>query len=67
MNTEQLTTTSPVIFEPQAALRQAKNEAAIHLLDTWIEEGDEQEQKETWDYLQEALDEDRLSARKLFP
>jgi hypothetical protein len=31
-------------------------------------EGDEQEQKETWEFLKKALDEDRLSPnRKLFP
>lgn len=33
----------------------------------WIEEGDEQEQTETWEYLRQALDEDRLSNRPLFP
>jgi hypothetical protein len=30
------------------------------------EEDDEQEQRETWAYLQRVLDEDRLSARPLF-
>lgn len=30
-------------------------------------EGDEQEQRETWEFLRQALDEDRLSDRKLFP
>lgn len=29
--------------------------------------GDEEEQRETWEYLKRALDEDRLSDRKLFP
>ncbi len=45
---------------------QAKNADAISLLETWSE-GDEQEQKETWQFLKRALDEDRLSNRKLFP
>ena len=47
----------------------AKNEAAIALLRAWREgpEADEQEQREVWAYLQEALDKDRWSERKLFP
>ena len=40
-----------------------KNQAAIQLLRSW-REGDEQEQRETWEYLKKALDEDRLSDRK---
>ncbi len=43
-----------------------KNLAAIKLLESWYEE-DAQEQCETWEYLKQALDEDRLSDRKLFP
>lgn len=31
------------------------------------DEADKEEQAETWAYLQRALDEDRLSARPLFP
>jgi hypothetical protein len=37
------------------------------LLQTWVEEGDAEEQKETGEYLLRVLDEDRLSDRKLFP
>lgn len=40
---------------------------AIALLQSWIDEGDEQDQRETGDFLIQALDEDRLSNRKLFP
>jgi hypothetical protein len=47
-------------------IQQAKNEAAIRLLRLW-REGGKQEQRETWEYLKRALDEDRLSSRKLFP
>ncbi len=47
----------------------AKNQAAIELLRSWCEddEDDEEEQKATWEFLKQALDEDRLSDRKLFP
>ena len=37
------------------------------LLQSWIDEGDVQEQRETGEYLARVLDEDRPSARKLFP
>lgn len=43
-----------------------RNLVAIELLRKWTEEGDEEEQRETWEYLQKALDEDRLSNRPLF-
>jgi hypothetical protein len=46
--------------------RHAKNETAIRLLESW-RHGDEQEQRETWECLKHALDEDRLSDRRLFP
>lgn len=41
-------------------------ESAVALLQSWNDE-DEQEQRETWEFLKTALDEDRLSDRKLFP
>lgn len=45
-----------------------KNQAAIELLRSWSEDdSDAEEQRETWEYLKQALDEDRLSDRKLFP
>ena len=37
------------------------------LLQSWIEEGDAQEQRETGEYLVQTLDEDRPSERRLFP
>lgn len=43
-----------------------KNFALAQLLKSW-HEGDELEQRETWERLKKALDEDRLSDRKLFP
>ncbi|MGK7875766.1 MAG: hypothetical protein AB4426_21465 [Xenococcaceae cyanobacterium] len=44
-----------------------QHQALKELTRQWIEEGDEQEQTETWEYLRTALDEDRLSDRPLFP
>lgn len=44
-----------------------KNRALAAILESWIQEGDEEEQRETWEFLRKALDEDRLSDRKLFP
>ena len=38
-----------------------------HLFQSWEEQDDEQEQKETWEYLRQVLDEDRSSNRPLFP
>jgi hypothetical protein len=43
-----------------------KNQKVIDLLDSWIEDGNKQEQIETWEYLKKELDENRLSDRKFF-
>src|SRR5207237_1227194 len=51
---------------PPSVAQSQKNRALIQLLRSW-REGDEQEQRNTWEYLKQALDEDRLSERKLFP
>ena len=42
---------------------------ALALLQSWYveESAEREEQRETWKYLKQALDEDRLSDRKLFP
>ncbi len=42
-------------------------EELARLLQSWIVEGDAQEQRETGEYLVRSLDEDRLSDRSLFP
>jgi hypothetical protein len=47
-------------------LRQ-KQTKAVNLLQSWIDDEDIEEQKETGQYLICSLDEDRLSERKLFP
>lgn len=52
----------------EMGLQQADQPAsAIDLLQTWIDEGDEVEQRETGEYLVRALDEDRPSMRRLYP
>lgn len=43
-----------------------RNQGAIELLRSWREEDDEQEQKETAEYLEQVIDEDRMSNRPLF-
>ena len=44
-----------------------KQTEAINLLQSWIDDDDETEQKETGQFLIDALDKDRLSDRQLFP
>jgi len=39
----------------------------VKLLQSWIEEGNPEEQQETGQYLIRALDDDRLADRQLFP
>ena len=39
----------------------------VQLVQSWVDEGDADEQRETLEYLIHALDKDRLSSRKLFP
>jgi hypothetical protein len=47
-------------------LRQ-KQTKAVNLIQSWIDDKDIEEKQETRQYLIHALDEDRLSERKLFP
>jgi hypothetical protein len=46
---------------------QDRRAEAVALLQSWIDADDADEQKETGDFLIRALDEDRISDRKLFP
>ncbi len=57
--TLQLLTTSILL-----KLKQAET---VNLIQSWIDGEDIEEQQETGQYLIRALDEDRLSERKLFP
>lgn len=45
---------------------ETNNQKALELLKLWEEEGDEDEQTETLDYLSKSLDKDRFSNRPLF-
>jgi hypothetical protein len=48
-------------------LLQQRQAEAVNLLQSWIDDEDGSEQQETGQYLIYALDDDRLSERKLFP
>ena len=48
-------------------LLKQKQSEAVNLLQSWIDDEDAEEQQETGQYLIHALDNDRLSERKLFP
>lgn len=48
-------------------LLKQKQAKSIALLQSWMDEEDAGEQQETGEYLIQALDEDRLSDRQLFP
>ncbi len=58
-----LTDSSPtnIILKPLDA------NSVVALLESWENDPDEDEQRETFAYLKQVLDEDRLSDRKLFP
>lgn len=48
-------------------LLKQKQSEAVNLLQSWIDDENAEEQQETGQYLIHALDNDRLSERKLFP
>ncbi|WP_427158464.1 hypothetical protein ACQFX9_21900 [Aliinostoc sp. HNIBRCY26] len=50
-----------------SVLLKQKQVEAVNLLQSWIDDEDGLEQQETGEYLIHALDENRLSNRKLFP
>lgn len=50
-----------------SVLLKQKQAEAVNLLQSWIDDEDGSEQQETGEYLIHALDEARLSDRKLFP
>jgi prevent-host-death family protein len=56
------------IIETKKELEPTKsnNKKALELLKTWEEEGDEQEQTETLEYLSQSLEQDHFSNRSLF-
>ncbi|MBD2437451.1 hypothetical protein [Nostoc sp. FACHB-110] len=48
-------------------LLKEKQSQTLNVLQSWIDEGEAEEQQNTGEYLIQALDEDRLSNRQLFP
>lgn len=51
-----------------AAAPSSERQATLsQLLNTWMEDEDDREQAETWQFLNQALDSDRLSNRPFFP
>jgi hypothetical protein len=65
-----MATKSAATAQSDAAIlreRERRDQAVLQLLQSWVDEGDEEEQRETLAYLKQALDEDRSSSRRLFP
>jgi hypothetical protein len=58
-------TARPNSESDERAERIRRNRRAVALLRKW-RGADEDEQRETWEFLKKALDEDRPSGRKLF-
>lgn len=54
-------------FLANSLLLKQRQVEAVNLLQSWIDDEDVEEQQVTGQYLIEALDEDRLSDRQLFP
>lgn len=50
-----------------SVLLKQKQTEAVNLLQSWMDDDDREEQQETGQYLIQALDDDRLSERPLFP
>ncbi len=55
------------VDEQERASQIDKNMGLIELLESWLADPDAEDQSETLEPLMRALDEDRLSDRKLFP
>jgi hypothetical protein len=54
-------------LEREQAQQRAKNAAARELLRTWSEDGDEQEQRETFEAIAEGLNAERKGVRQHYP
>ncbi len=65
--TLQLLTNSVSILDSRGYANEQKQAEAVGLLQSWLDDEDDEEQQETGRYLLQILDEDRLSDRKLFP
>ena len=54
-------------IDPEIDTSEDRADGLVQLVQSWMEEDDTDEQRETLEYLIRALDEDRISNRKLFP
>ena len=61
---EQVTKQQPIVIDVQQL---QKNQGAIDLLNSWVNEGSTEEDTQAWETLKTNLDVDRLSNRSLFP
>jgi hypothetical protein len=61
---ENVTPQKPLVVNVE---QRRKNQAAIDLLQSWVEEGDAEADTQGWEILKTNLDADRLSDRPLFP
>lgn len=59
--------TLQIEIDPKADTSDDRANELVQLVQSWVDEGDADEQRETLEYLIHALDEDRPSNRKLFP
>lgn len=55
------------LLDRHLPMRRDRGAELVALLQSWIDDDDAEEQKETAEYLIRTLDQDRLSDRKLFP
>ena len=65
-----MATKSAATAQSDAAIlreRERRDQAVFQLLQSWVDEGDEEEQQQSLAYLKQALDADRSSSRRLFP
>jgi excisionase family DNA binding protein len=53
--------------EEARRVQRERNQALIHLLRSWRDEGDEAEQRKAFEELKKTLDEDRMGYRKIYP
>jgi hypothetical protein len=61
---DRVTRSQPTVIDAE---QRQKNQAAIDLLKSWVDEGDTEADTQAWETLKTNLDEDRLSDRPLFP
>jgi hypothetical protein len=61
---DRVTQSPPIVIDAE---QRQKNQAAIDLLKSWVDEGDTEADTQAWEVLKTNLDANRLSDRPLFP